>query len=91
MREREQAERVASYLAERLAWATECQIATVEGLEDVKRSSQYAKRRHREIAAKMVEACRVADVFSLGVDPRRYSRVRDAIAALATPPSPLGK
>ncbi len=57
-----------------LAYFTECQLATVEGLRDMKRPPKGELRRHESIAAKMVQACREYDVPT-----HRHGRLRAAL------------
>jgi hypothetical protein len=45
-------------LASRLAYFTECQLATVEDLCERKRFPKGELDRHRDIAAAMVQSCR---------------------------------
>jgi hypothetical protein len=47
-----------------LAWATECELATLERYEGLKSSSQSETERHREICNQLVETC-----VRLGVRP----------------------
>lgn len=59
------AEAAAIQLATVLAWLTECQLATLEGLEGVKRTSKSELARQREICERAVAHCK-----DLGVTPR---------------------
>ena len=57
----------ARQLAIVLAWATECQLATVEGLALRKSPPKGELRRHRDIAEKLVAQC-----IDLKVTPREF-------------------
>ncbi len=57
-------EGAARQLACVLAWAVECEMATLEGLRLVKRTSKSELERHRTIVDKMVEQC-----LDLGMRP----------------------
>lgn len=57
-------EAAARQLAVVLAWATECQLATVQGLEMRKRCPAHELTRHRRIAETLVAQCR-----ELGLPP----------------------
>jgi hypothetical protein len=50
-----------------LAWATECQLATLEGLKGRKSASKSDIRRHASIAAKLVFNCK-----DLNVPPKGF-------------------
>lgn len=54
----------AQQLAIVLAWLTECQLATLEGLESVKRTAKWELSRQREICDRAVSQCK-----DLGVPP----------------------
>lgn len=58
-------EAAARQLATVLAWAAECELATLEGLRERKSTSKHELRRHEEIAVTLVRHCR-----ELGVEPR---------------------
>lgn len=69
-------------LAERLAYFAECQLATVEDLEDRRRPPKRELERHRSIPAQMVETCRQ---FSVQI-PTQFSGPRfPRLAKLLSP------
>lgn len=57
-------EAAARQLATVLAWATECNLATLDRLEERKSSSKFDLHRQKDICDRMVEHC-----FDLGVQP----------------------
>ena len=73
-------EAVARQLAVVLAWATECQLATVERLALRVRPPVGELRRHRSIAEQLVFHCRDLGVEPRGLMGRECGRLRDAMA-----------
>jgi len=65
-----------------LCWLLECEIATLEGLQGVKRTSKSELRRHQNIVDPMVSKvwsyCRD---YGFGIDPRK-GRVAEAVRRL---------
>lgn len=47
-----------------LAWLTECNLATLEGLQELKSSSNYRIQRQQSICNKAVQQC-----IELGIEP----------------------
>ena len=60
-----------------LAWATECQLATLEELKHRKSASKYDIRRHASIAAKLVFNCKDLNVPPKGFLGRPCTRLKE--------------
>ena len=75
-------EAAARQLAVVLAWATECNLATLERLEERKTSSAYDKNRQKSICDTLVRHCRELNVAPSGLDGRHCGRLADEYAAL---------
>jgi hypothetical protein len=78
-------------LKERLAYFTECQLATQEGAAMRKATSKSDLRRLESISAQMVEACRCAGVTvgrhqAAGFYRGGGSRLRERLALLEPAP-----
>lgn len=78
-------EAAARQLAVVLAWMTECELATLEHLEGIKRTPKHELERHREICRTAVFHC-----YDLGVNPRglrglKCQRLEDELLAYPQP------
>jgi hypothetical protein len=64
-----------------LCWATEVELATIEGLKSVKRTPKCELRRHQEISDSLLKAC---EMFACVVDAERVrcSRVARHLASV---------
>lgn len=60
-------EAAAQQLATVLAWLTECQLATLEGMQLVKRTSKYELARQQSICDKAVAHCKDLGVTPIGL------------------------
>ncbi len=60
-------EAAAQQLATVLAWLTECQLATLEGMKLVKRTSKSALVRQRQICDRSVAQCKDLGVTPIGL------------------------
>lgn len=70
-------ESAAWQLALVLAWATECQLATLEELKHRKSASKRDIRRHASIASKLVFNCKDLSVPPKGFGGRQCSRLAE--------------
>jgi hypothetical protein len=70
-------ESAAWQLALVLAWATECELATLEELKQRKRASKSDIRRHASIAAKLVFNCKDLNVPPKGFCGRTCTRLSE--------------
>ena len=65
-----------------LCWLLECEIATLEGLKDVKRTAKHELKRHQSIVdqtiAKVWAYCRD---YGFGIAPKN-GRVQDALLSM---------
>jgi hypothetical protein len=77
-------EAAARQLAVVLAWATECQLATVERLEMLSRTPKADLKRHSDIADTMVLHCHELRVTPQGLRGQRCTRLAERLAALET-------
>ena len=65
-----------------LCWMLECQLATLEGLKDVKRTAKREIQRHTDIAQPMViKVWAYRRDYGFGIDPRK-TRVVEAVRRL---------
>jgi len=66
-------------VAREFIWATEAELATVDDVEMKKGSSKSDKKRHNDIALRMVDTCELVKRLGLGVDraPRVAMRIAD--------------
>lgn len=69
----------AQQLAIVLAWLTECQLATLEGLESVKRTAKSELSRHREICDRAVSQCKDLGVPPVGLRGDRCVRLAERL------------
>lgn len=74
----------ATSLEEAFAYFTECQLATVEHLMCIKRTSKSELRRHQDIARDMVIVCRRFDLGHDTVQTGNLSRLKRALEASPT-------
>lgn len=74
-------EAAARQLATVLAWATECELATLEHLKLRKSSSKAAIKRHQKIADTLVFHCRDLKVRPNGLSGRGCPRLMELLAA----------
>jgi len=72
-------EAAARQLATVLAWLTECQLATLEGLEGLKSTSKSELARQREICDKAVAQCKDLGVEPVGLRGDRCVRLRERL------------
>lgn len=70
-------ESAAWQLALVLAWATECQLASLEELKERKRASKYDIKRHASIAAKLVFNCKDLNVPPSGFGGKKCTRLAE--------------
>lgn len=63
-----------------LAWATECQLATLEQLKERKSASKSDIRRHASIAAKLVFNCKDLNVPPKGFLGHHCTRLAEYLA-----------
>lgn len=67
-----------------LAYFTECNLATLDHLHSIKRSSKSERQRQSNICDSMVRACR-----DFGIDARRtQSRLSERLSSTSTPEHP---
>ena len=65
-----------------LCWMLECQLATLEEVKDVKRTSKRSIERHTDIAQPMViKVWAYCRDYGFGIDPRKI-RVAEAVRRL---------
>lgn len=67
-------------LATVLAWATECELATVEHMKLLKRPPRGELKRHEDIAKKLVFHCRDLNVPPYGLMGRPCTRLMDELS-----------
>jgi hypothetical protein len=72
-------EAAARQLATVLAWATECELATLERLKMMKKPPAGQLRRHQEIADTMVFHCRDLKVRAQGLSGRGCPRLAELL------------
>lgn len=72
-------EAAARQLATVLAWLTECQLATLEGLEAVKRTSKSELARQRDICDQAVSQCKDLGVTPGGLRGNRCVRLAERL------------
>lgn len=70
-------ESAAWQLALVLAWATECQLASLEELKERKRASKHDIKRHACIAAKLVFNCKDLNVPPRGFEGKACTRLAE--------------
>lgn len=70
-------ESAAWQLALVLAWATECQLASLEELKERKRASKYDIKRHASIASKLVFNCKDLNVPPKGFGGKPCTRLAE--------------
>jgi hypothetical protein len=75
-------EAAARQLAVVLAWATECELATLEELKEIKSSSKRSIERHQLICNKLLTHCHELGVPAIGLDGRRCQRLEEALQQL---------
>lgn len=74
-------EAAARQIATVLAWLTECQLATLEGLEELKRTSKSELSRQREICEKAISQCKELGVTPVGLGGSRCVRLAKRLAS----------
>jgi hypothetical protein len=75
-------EAAARQLATVLAWLTECELATLESLRAVKRTSKADLARHERICHTAVQQCVDLGVWPVGLRGAPCVRLQEAMAAV---------
>lgn len=65
-----------------LAWLTECELATLEELEGMTKTSRREKDRHRSICSTAVRHCHELGVLPFGLNGDRCGRLEQRLQQL---------
>lgn len=86
-------ENTIKYAGEGLAYATECNLATLSGLQITKRTSKSTIRRQRDICLKMLRNCGALyeHIKWVSGNQRNFSRVQDILDAGGAGPAEAKK